>query len=358
MALKSVDDVEVCGFDDELSTTEIAYLAKNFRNFLKNNNRKVRGMNTDEPRNFRKNDPTKVNNNDKPREKLGQSSNNSMGPQCFRCQGYGHMKSECPTYLKSKGKAMAVTLSDGEVSDDESKCDEDGNFITFTATAVVNESISAEENPSDGKLFEDTDLQEAYNKLCKVAAKDVMNVELGLKKIESLEFDKKNLLVKLFDANELLNNVKTENMLLLDKVKSLEVDLSVARFVSSKLDQMLSIQKFPSGKSGLGFVESISVSAFHFTNSVSSSSSEPFVNEVVSETVKTLVSEVVKLIEVSPSRKIMVDLKESKPKESTLSKDKMHGKPTWVCYFCGKSGHIHPNCYKLQKCQCLKHKIL
>ena len=30
------------------------------------------------------------------------------------------MKSECPTYLKSKGKAMTVTLSDGEVSDDES----------------------------------------------------------------------------------------------------------------------------------------------------------------------------------------------------------------------------------------------
>ena len=46
-----------------------------------------------------------------------------------------------------------------------------------------------------------------------------MNVELGLKKIESLELDKKNLLVKPFDANELLNNVKTENMLLLDKVK-------------------------------------------------------------------------------------------------------------------------------------------
>ena len=41
------------------------------------------------------------------------------------------MKSECPTYLKSKGKAMAVTLSDDEVSEDESGCDEDGNFIAF-----------------------------------------------------------------------------------------------------------------------------------------------------------------------------------------------------------------------------------
>ena len=85
-------------------------------------------------------------------KKVGQSFNNSMGPQYFGCQGYGHMKSECPTYLKSKGKAIAVTLSDGEVSDDESDCDEDGNFITFTATAVVNENISVEENPFDGKL--------------------------------------------------------------------------------------------------------------------------------------------------------------------------------------------------------------
>ena len=64
------------------------------------------------------------------------------------------MKSECPTYLKSKGKAMTVTLSDGEVSDDESECDEDGNFIAFTAITVVNESISAEENLYDGELSE------------------------------------------------------------------------------------------------------------------------------------------------------------------------------------------------------------
>ena len=52
MALKSVDDVEVDGFDDELSTTEIAYLTKNFRNFLRNSDRRARGKNTTKPRNF------------------------------------------------------------------------------------------------------------------------------------------------------------------------------------------------------------------------------------------------------------------------------------------------------------------
>ena len=90
------------------------------------------------------------------------------------------------------------------------------------------------------------------------------------------------------------------------------------------------------------------MSTLHSTQFVPSSSSEPSVSETVSETVKPTVSEVVKPIEVSPSRKIRVDLKESKLKESTFAKDKMHGKPAWVCHFCGKSGHIRPNCYKLQ----------
>ena len=64
-----------------------------------------------------------------------------------------------------------------------------------------------------------------------------MNVELDLKKIASLELEKKILLVKLFDANDLLNNVKTENMLLLDKVKNLELKLSVAREQTDKSQQ-------------------------------------------------------------------------------------------------------------------------
>ena len=159
----------------------------------------------------------------------------------------------------------------------------------------------------------------------------------------NFKLDKKNLLVKLFDINELLNNVKTENMLLLEKVKTLELELSVAReqtirSACSKLDHMLSIQKSPLNETGLGFVESISVPEPHSTNFVPSS--EPPVSEVVSE--------VVKLVEVTPPRKIRVDLKESKPKNSALSKDKLHDKPAWVFHFYGKFRHIHPNCFKLQ----------
>ena len=194
-------------------------------------------------------------------------------------------------------------------------------------------------NPPDRELSEDADSQIAYNKLCKFAAKDAMSVDLSLKKIASLELDKKNLPVKLFDANELLNNVKTENMLLLDKVKNLELELSVAReqtnrSASSKLDHMLSVQKSLSDKTGLGFVKSISMPEPHSINFVPSS--EP------------LVSEVVKPVEVTPPRKIRVDLQESKPKTSNPPKTKLHDKPAGVCHFCEKSRHIHSNCFKLQ----------
>ena len=47
---------------------------------------------------------------------------------------------------------MAVTPSDNEVSDHESKSDQEENFMAFTAIAVVSETKIADENPSDGTL--------------------------------------------------------------------------------------------------------------------------------------------------------------------------------------------------------------
>ena len=106
---------------------------------------------------------------------------------------------------------------------------------------------------------------------------------------------------------------------------------------------MLSVQKSPSDKIGLGFVENISMSAPHSTNFVPSSSSEP----LVSEAVKPFMSEA-KPIKVTPPRKIRVDLHESKPKAPNPSKGKTHDKRVWICHFYGHFWHIRPNCYKLQ----------
>ena len=145
--------------------------------------------------------------------------------------------------------------------------------------------------------------------------------------------------MRLLDANTLIDRVKTENMLL-DKIKNLELELSVAReqtnrSASSKLDHMLTIQKSPLDKSSLGFVDSISVFKTHFTNFVLSS--EPSKIEVVKPKE-----------DVPTPRKIRVDLKESKPKNPNLPKDKKHDRPLRVCHFCGKVGRTRPNYFKLQ----------
>ena len=68
------------------------------------------------------------------------------------------MKSECLTFLRLEGKVMAVTLSDDEVFDHESGSNEDGNFITFTATAIFDESVVVDENPSARELSKNADL--------------------------------------------------------------------------------------------------------------------------------------------------------------------------------------------------------
>ena len=57
------------------------------------------------------------------RKKNGRDGNQyivPIGPKCFGCQGFGHMKQKCLTYLKSirRSKALTTTLSDTEPKDD------------------------------------------------------------------------------------------------------------------------------------------------------------------------------------------------------------------------------------------------
>ena len=247
-----------------------------------------------------------------------------MEQQCYGCQGYGYMKSECPTFLRSKGMAIAVTMSDDEVFDHEFESDQEGNFMAFIVTVLVSEIKTIDENPSDGELVDDADLQEAYNKLCKIVAKDSMSVELGLKKINTLELEKKNFLLKLFNANEVVNFVKIENMSLLEKVKSLELELFVAReqidrTSTSKLDEMLHVQMSVSNKTGLGFVKNGSSTVMNTPKFVPATSSSFVCQTSTDVKVHKEVAHI--------SRRTKVDLNESEPKKSNQSGNKKNHKP-------------------------------
>ena len=110
---------------------DVAFLAKNFRKFLKMKNsgklfsKGKFSSSKGDRKEFKKKD--------------GKESQSPQRIVCFECNGHGHLKKEYPNYLKGKGKAYATTLSDSDSSnsDSEASCDEEGNFSAFMTIAHV-----------------------------------------------------------------------------------------------------------------------------------------------------------------------------------------------------------------------------
>ena len=87
-----------------------SYITRSFKKFMKNANAK--GFDKD-----RKQFSTShFKSQDKEKKDIKEDSQYTIpsGPKCFGCQGFGHLKQEWPTYLKTirKSKALVATLSD------------------------------------------------------------------------------------------------------------------------------------------------------------------------------------------------------------------------------------------------------
>ena len=115
--------------DEDEVEKEVAYLAKNFRKFLKF---KKDGKSFEKGKfsNFKKNKKDF-------KKKDSKDSSPSQAVTCYECKGHGHVKKECPTYLKAKGKVFATTLSDSDSSnlDSEESYDREGKYSAFIAIA-------------------------------------------------------------------------------------------------------------------------------------------------------------------------------------------------------------------------------
>ena len=186
--------------------------------------------------------------------KEGGQYNVPAGPKCFGCQGFGHMKHECPTYLKSigKSKALAVTLSNTEPEED-SDSEDDGILNAFIATVDPTDGIveDVEEELVESKfekMDDQDDIHTAYEKLYKLSEKHEKLYRLTTKKLSDVELDREELSTKFDEANQTIGALRFENNFLVEKTKKLEVELvqvraQLERTSSAKLDDMLSIQK-------------------------------------------------------------------------------------------------------------------
>ena len=145
MALKAKSSETGESSDDEDSKMK-SYITRQFKKFMKNANKR----NFDKDRRQSSSSQFKGQNKGKKDAKEGGQYTVPAGPKCFGCQGFGHMKYECPTYLKSigKSKALVATLSNIELEEDSDN-EDDGILNAFIAIV----------NPTDG-IVEDVDEEE------------------------------------------------------------------------------------------------------------------------------------------------------------------------------------------------------
>ena len=167
MKAKSNDTDESSNDEDSKMKS---YITRQFKKFMKNANAK--GFNKD--RKQSSSSQFKSQDRGKKDARNGGQYTFLSEPKCFRCQGFGYMKQECPTYLKTigKSKALATTLSDTEPEDDSNDNDDEGILNAFTATVDPtdegSEVVDDDEDLVDSKfekMDDQDDIHIAYEKL-------------------------------------------------------------------------------------------------------------------------------------------------------------------------------------------------
>ena len=157
----------------QMSLPMKSYITRQFKKFMKN----ASGRNFD--KDCRQSSSSQFKGQDKRKKdaKEGGQYTVSAGPKCFGCQGFGHMKHECPMHLKSigKSKALATTLSDTEPEEDFDN-EDDGILNAFTTTINPTDGIAEDEDKEEElveskfeKIDDQDDIHTAYEKLYKIS---------------------------------------------------------------------------------------------------------------------------------------------------------------------------------------------
>ncbi|PNX88617.1 gag-protease polyprotein [Trifolium pratense] len=112
----------------------------------------------------------------KPKSDEKPSLNKSI--QCHECEGYGHVRPECPTYLKRANKGLTITWSD---DDDESE--ENTASVTAKHISVLTGIVTSDTESCDGEVTYE-ELADSYRELylkseeiCRVIEKQKVTIK-------------------------------------------------------------------------------------------------------------------------------------------------------------------------------------
>ncbi|GJX96229.1 zf-CCHC domain-containing protein [Tanacetum coccineum] len=231
--------------DEECSTSgsedeEYAMAVRDFKKFFKRRGRFVRQPRNDK-KTFQRSRDDKTGKNDR---------------KCFRCGDPNHLIGECPKPPKDKNQRAFVggSWSDSGDEDDE-KVKDETCLVAHASSEVCSESsYFSDENSS----IDDIDLDNEYDKLCKMSLKIITKNKRLKATRNSLENELRELKDKLsiFEKNKgvdlecaMCHVLKIEN----EKLKDESTRLNKFEKSTHCLNEMLSNQKPSGDKLGLGF---------------------------------------------------------------------------------------------------------
>src|SRR3954469_20652101 len=293
IAFVSNSQEEVEESREENLSESIAMLGKQFNKIIRGMDQKprpnVKNISSDISRSY---DSGK---RAKPEEKY----NHSKGIHCHGCEGYGHIRAECPTYLKKQKKGLSVSWSD---EDSESDFEEESAKHVTALTGVCN---SDEDSSEDELSFEE--LATSYRKLCIRSAEVCQQGEKQKKYIAQLEADNKGL-------NETISELNSEISMLQSKLDQMSKSVKMLNNGTDMLEEILQVGKSSGDMSGIGFVGAKK----YFQDS---SRTKP-----EAEMLKAMSKHVTQHHEKSEMKKKF---------------------QRWRCHYCGRFGHIKPFCFRL-----------
>jgi hypothetical protein len=127
--------------------------------------------------------------------RTGEKTSQGKGVQCHECEGFGHIRSECATYLKKQRKSLNVSWSDEE----DSECEMD-NETTKQVNAMTNRCLSDTDSSDEDATYQELvttykELLTRSEEVCKISEKQKKTIAL-------LQAEKSKLLSTISDLNE------------------------------------------------------------------------------------------------------------------------------------------------------------
>ncbi|GAU31624.1 hypothetical protein TSUD_63730 [Trifolium subterraneum] len=241
--------------------------------------------------------------------------------QCHECEGYGHIRTECGTYLRNQKKSLVALWFDEEEFEGEKE------FEATKHVRVLTGILESDTESSDEELtFEE--LETTYKELCLVSVDKCREIE-KLKKINSqLKADQAKNMSRIEELQIKVNHLTSDLDEANKEIDLLNVNVGRLRKYSEmlnktgdeKFDEILEHHKRRPRFAGISYEN---------------------VNKLKTYNPDLMYTHPKEVQGANMSRKVP-----QRPRQHHGNSYHKKHRP-WRCHYCGKKGHIRPFCYKL-----------